>query len=99
MKDPATRRSRGFGFITFTQASSVGKVQLTLCIHFSSNEISNYYLLLGFELSGTPIGRKADRAKGGGAKEVKPQAGKNLTLLITFEYYLELIIIINYLEF
>jgi len=26
MKDPATRRSRGFGFITFTQASSVGKV-------------------------------------------------------------------------
>ena len=30
MKDPATRRSRGFGFITFTQASSVGKVQLTL---------------------------------------------------------------------
>lgn len=26
MKDPATRRSRGFGFITFSQASSVNKV-------------------------------------------------------------------------
>jgi len=26
MKDPATRRSRGFGFITFTQAGSVSKV-------------------------------------------------------------------------
>ena len=27
MKDPATRRSRGFGFITFTQAGSVSKVR------------------------------------------------------------------------
>ncbi|ENN73462.1 hypothetical protein D910_09018, partial [Dendroctonus ponderosae] len=26
MKDPATRRSRGFGFITFTDPSSVDKV-------------------------------------------------------------------------
>ena len=31
MKDPATRRSRGFGFITFTQASSVGKVNHFAC--------------------------------------------------------------------
>ena len=31
MKDPATRRSRGFGFITFTQASSVGKVNHLAC--------------------------------------------------------------------
>ena len=29
MKDPATRRSRGFGFITFTQAGSVSKVIIT----------------------------------------------------------------------
>ena len=26
MKDPVTRRSRGFGFITFTHANSVDKV-------------------------------------------------------------------------
>ena len=45
MKDPATRRSRGFGFITFTQASSVGKVQFPSvttflnCFAFKHNEI------------------------------------------------------------
>ena len=27
MKDPATRRSRGFGFITFSESHSVDKVQ------------------------------------------------------------------------
>ena len=69
MKDPATRRSRGFGFITFTQASSVGKVQLTLIysLFILGDVLSpvlklpiSYYLLPGFELSGTPIGREAD---------------------------------------
>ena len=61
--------------------------------------MSNYFLLLlGFELSGTPIGREADRAKGGSAKEVQPQAGENISFLIIFEYSFKLLIITNYSE-